>query len=461
PPMVSSKVDKFDQKIAIIGSGPAGLSCAYFLAIAGYTPVVFEKDAVPGGMMVTGIPNFRLEKDVVNAEIDILREMGVQFKCGVEVGKDVTIQQLRDEGYKGFFVAVGLQYGGKLNIPGDDAANVMPGVDYLKTVNAGTAPKLSGNVVVIGGGNIGADVARTAVRQGAASVKLYCLESYDEMPMGEEDQELCKADGVEIHDGWGQTEIEVEGGKCAGIKFRKCVSVKNAEGRFDPKFDDAQTTAESCTTVLYCIGQKVEWKDLLKDTKVEFNRNGTAIADPITLQTAEPDIFVGGDVYTGQKFVVDALAAGREGAVSLHRFVNEGQSLTIHRNTRKFTPLNKDDILLPTEAFRKPMRAVKGVDETKVRTMSDERKIFTEEQIKSEASRCLSCGRSVVDTNKCLGCGMCTVQCKFDAIHLTRSMGDAYSKMVPAEDKFKAIGAYAAKRSVKILRKKAAAKSDK
>jgi coenzyme F420-reducing hydrogenase gamma subunit len=159
--------------------------------------------------------------------------------------------------------------------------------------------------------------------------------------------------------------------------------------------------------------------------------------------------------------VVDALAAGREGAVSLHRFVNEGQSLTIHRNTRKFTPLNKDDILLPTEAFRKPMRAVKGVDETKVRTMSDERKIFTEEQIKSEASRCLSCGRSVVDTNKCLGCGMCTVQCKFDAIHLTRSMGDAYSKMVPAEDKFKAIGAYAAKRSVKILRKKAAAKSDK
>ena len=170
---------------------------------------------------------------------------------------------------------------------------------------------------------------------------------------------------------------------------------------------------------------------------------------------------MGGDAYLGQKFVVDALATGREGAVSLHRFVNEGQSLTIHRNTRHFTPLNKDEIVLEPEAYRKPARAVKGTDPSKVRTMSDERLIFTEEQIKSEASRCLSCGRSVVDTNKCLGCGMCTVQCKFDAIHLVRSMGDAYSKMIPAEDKFKAIGAYAAKRSLRIVKKKAADKKAK
>ncbi|MCR4804683.1 MAG: FAD-dependent oxidoreductase [Clostridia bacterium] len=458
PPMMSSTREPMPQKIAIIGSGPAGLSCAYFLAIAGYSPVVFEKDAVPGGMMVTGIPNFRLEKSVVNAEIDILKEMGVQFRCGVEVGKDVTIAQLREEGFKGFYVAVGLQYGGKLGIPGEDAENVCAGVDYIKSVNAGTAAPLSGNVVVIGGGNIGADVARTAIRQGASSVQLYCLEEYADMPMGEEDQELCKADGVVIHDGWGQTEIRVEDGKCAGISFRKCVSVKNAEGRFDPKFDDAVTTSEDCTTVLYCIGQKADWKELLKGTKVEFNRNGTAIVDPVTHQTAEPDIFAGGDAVSGQKFVVDALAMGREGAVSLHRFVNEGQSLTIHRNTRHFTALDKDNIVLPPEDFRKPARARKGFDPAKVRTMSDEHLIFTEEQIKSEASRCLGCGRSVVDTNKCLGCGMCTVQCKFDAIHLVRSMGDAYSKMIPAEDKFKGIGAYAAKRAIKIVKKKATGK---
>ena len=461
PPMVSCTREPFDQKIAIIGSGPAGLACAYFLAIEGYSPTVFEKDAVPGGMMVTGIPSFRLEKDIVNAEIDVLREMGVQFRCGVEVGKDVTIQQLRDEGYKGFFAAIGLQNGGKLGVPGEDAEGVMPGVDYLKIINSGNEKPLSGTVVVIGGGNIGADVARTAIRQGADKVKLYCLESYEDMPMGEEDQQLCLADGVELYPGWGQTEILTEAGKCAGIRFRKCLRVRSADGRFAPEFDDNDTAEESCTAVLYCIGQRADWKELLKGTKVEFNRNGTAIADPVTLQTAEPDIFVGGDAYAGQKFVVDALAMGREGAVSLHRFVNEGQSLTIHRNTRHFTALNKDDIVLPVDAYKKPGRAVKGVDPSKVRTMRDERLIFTEEQIKSEASRCLSCGRSVVDTNKCLGCGMCTVQCKFDAIHLVRNMGDAYSKMIPAEDKFKAIGAYSAKRAVKILKKKASAKSAK
>ncbi|MBQ0004569.1 MAG: FAD-dependent oxidoreductase [Clostridiales bacterium] len=458
PPMVSTTREHFDQKIAIIGSGPAGLACAYFLAIEGYYPVVFEKNPVPGGMMTLGIPNFRLEKDVVNAEIDILKEMGVEFRCGVEVGKDITIQQLREEGFQGFFLGIGLQSAGKLGIPGDDAKGVMGGVDYVRQVTLGKAKKLSGNVVVIGGGNIGADVARTAIRQGAKSVKLYCLESYDEMPMGEEDQELCKADGVEIHDGWGQTEIKVENGKVAGISFRKCLSVKNAEGRFDPQFDDAQTVSEDCTTVLFSIGQKPEWGTLLEGTNVQLNARGLVIADPVTLQTDEPDIFAGGDIVSGQKFVVDALALGREGAVSLHRFVNEGQSLIIHRNTRHFTPLDKENIVVPPEDYRKPPRAVKGIDKSKVCTMSDERMVFTEEQIKSEASRCLSCGRSVVDTNKCIGCGMCTVQCKFDAIHLTRSLGDEYSKMIPAEQKFVGIGKNLPKRTFKIVKKKIAGK---
>ncbi len=440
PPMRSTTREHIDKKIAIIGSGPAGLSCAYFLAIEGYSPVVFEKNAVPGGMMTLGIPNFRLEKDVVNAEIDIIREMGVEIRCGVEVGKDVTIQQLREEGFEGFFLGVGLQDAGSLGIPGADAEGVIGGVDFEREVTLGTAKKLSGDVVVIGGGNIGADVARTAVRQGADSVHLYCLESYDEMPMGAEDQELCKADGVIIHDGWGQTEVRVKNGKVAGINFRKCVSVKNAEGRFDPKFDDDTTCTQDCTTILFSIGQKPDWGTLLAGTNVKLSPRGLVIADPVTLQTDEEDIFAGGDVVSGQKFVVDALAMGREGAVSLHRFVNKGNSLTIHRNTRHFTALNKDEIVLPPESYRKPPRQVREIDADKVLTMNDERKVFTEEQIKQEASRCLKCGRSVVDQNKCLGCGMCTVQCKFDAIHLTRKMGDAYSKMIPAEQKFVGIG---------------------
>ena len=452
PAMNSSTGAAFDQKIAVIGSGPAGMACAYFLAIEGYKPVVFEKEDAPGGMMMHGIPNFRLEKDVVKAEIDILKEMGVEFKCGVEVGKDVTIAELRQQGFKGFYVAVGLQSGGKLGVPGEEAEGVMAGIDFLRNVNIGGGQQLSGKVVVIGGGNIGADVARTAVRCGAESVTLYCLESYDEMPMGEEDRSACEADGITIRAGWGQTEIVADGGKCAGIRFRKCVSVKNAEGRFAPVFDDAVTEDTACTTVLYCIGQKVEWKELLKGTDVEFNRNGTVKADPVTYQTAEPDIFVGGDVYSGQKFVIDAIAAGREGAVSLHRFVNEGQSLTIHRNTRRFVELDKEKVVLPAESYKKPARAVAGVDQAKVRTMSDERLSFTEEQIKSEASRCLSCGRSVVDPNKCIGCGICTTKCEFDAIHLSRKLPEC-SKMIMAEDKLKAIGAYAAKREIKIIKK--------
>ncbi len=459
PPMVSTTREHFDQKIAIIGSGPAGMSCAYFLAIEGYYPVVFEKNPVPGGMMTLGIPNFRLDKKVVNAEIDILKEMGVEFRCGVEVGKDVTIQQLREEGFKGFFVGTGLQACGKLGIPGDDAEGVIGGVDYVKAVTLGEAKKLSGNVVVIGGGNIGADVARTAIRQGAKSVNLYCLESYDEMPMGAEDQEYLENEGIKIHDGWGQTEVVVKNGKVSGIKFRKCTAVKNAEGRFAPQFDDSITTEEECTTVLFSIGQKPDYGTLFEGTKVEFSPRGMIIADPVTLQTAEPDIFAGGDSVSGQKFVVDALAMGREGAVSLHRFVNEGQSLTIHRNTRHFEALDKENLVLPPNEFKKPARQIREIDESKKLTMDYEVKQFTEDQIKKEAERCLKCGRSVVDTNKCIGCGMCTVQCKFDAIHLIRRPdGDLYSRMIPAEQKFVGIGKNIPKRVVGIVKNKIASR---
>ena len=205
-------------------------------------------------------------------------------------------------------------------------------------------------------------------------------------------------------------------------------------------------------TVLYCIGQKVDWRELLTGTAVEFNPNGTVKADPVTYQTAEKDIFVGGDCATGPKYTIDAIATGREGAVSIHRFVNKGQTLTIHRNTREFKELNKDDIVLPTEKIKKPARAAVAIDSKKVRTMQDDRVTFTEEQ-----SRCLSCGRSVVDPNKCIGCGICTTKCEFDAIHLKR-VRPQNSKMIPAEDKFKAIGPYAAKRQVKIIKKSLAEK---
>ena len=457
PEKVIPKVDgEFEEKIAIIGGGPAGLSCAYYLAEKGYRPAVFEKEKQPGGMLMHGIPEFRLEKDVIEAEIDVLRALGVEFHCGVEVGRDVTIPELREQGYKGFYVAIGLQSGGRLGVPGEDAEGVKAGIELMREVNLEGKKSLSGRVVVIGGGNIGADVARTALRCGAEKVSLYCLEDYDSMPMGVEDRTECEEDGIEIHAGWGQTEILAENGKCSGIRFRKCLSVRNAEGRFAPTFDDNTTEEVPCDMVLYCIGQKVDWKGLLTGTAVELNPNGTAKADPVTYQTAEPDIFVGGDVYTGQKFAIDAIAAGKQGAVSLHRWVQDA-TLTIGRDKREFIELDKNNLLLEVASYDNTPRQRIGYNETLRKTFKDGRVAFTEEQVKAETARCLGCGASVVDPNKCIGCGICTTRCAFDAIHLHRDLPEC-STMRSAEDKMKGILPYMIKRKIRIRRAKKAEK---
>ena len=460
PEKVIPKVDgEFAEKIAVIGAGPAGMSCAYYLAEKGYRPTVFEKEARPGGMLMNAIPSFRLEKDVVEAEIDVLRQLGVEFRCGVEVGKDVTIAQLRQEGYKGFYVAVGLQSGGRLPVPGGDAENVISGVDFMRDVNLRDKKSLSGRVVVIGGGNIAADVARTAVRCGAENVSLYCLEGYDEMPMGEEDRSECERDGVAVYAGWGPREVSVEGGKAAGVSFVKCLKVKDENGRFAPVYDENTVQVAPCTTVLFCIGQKAEWRELLSGTAVEFDPNGTAKADPVTYQTAEADIFVGGDAFTGQKFAIDAIAAGKQGAVSLHRFV-QGATLTIGRDRRQFIELDKKSALIAVDSYDNTPRQRVGYNEALRNTFRDERVAFTAQQVRAETARCLGCGASIVDPNKCIGCGICTTKCAFDAIHLHREHPEC-STMYKCEDKMKAILPYMIKRNIKIKKAERRAKKAK
>ena len=460
PEKVIPKVDgEFAEKIAVIGAGPAGMSCAYYLAEKGYRPTVFEKEARPGGMLMNAIPSFRLEKDVVEAEIDVLRQLGVEFRCGVEVGKDVTIAQLRQEGYKGFYVAVGLQSGGRLPVPGGDAENVISGVDFMRDVNLRDKKSLSGRAVVIGGGNIAADVARTAVRCGAENVSLYCLEGYDEMPMGEEDRSECERDGVAVYAGWGPREISVEGGKAAGVSFVKCLKVRDENGRFAPVYDENTVQVAPCTTVLFCIGQKAEWRELLSGTAVEFDPNGTAKADPVTYQTAETDIFVGGDAFTGQKFAIDAIAAGKQGAVSLHRFV-QGATLTIGRDRRQFIELDKKSALIAVDSYDNTPRQRVGYNEALRNTFRDERVAFTAQQVRAETARCLGCGASIVDPNKCIGCGVCTTKCAFDAIHLHRERPEC-STMYACEDKMKAILPYMIKRSIKIKKAERRAKKAK
>lgn len=452
---------QFEQKIAVIGAGPAGMSAAYYLRTKGYPVTVFEKEARPGGMLLNGIPTFRLEKSVIEAEIDVLRQMGVEFRCGVDVGKDVTIPELRGQGYKAFYVAAGAQGGRLAGVPGEDGDGVQTGVEFLRRVNLAEESaadglsedvRLSGRTVVIGGGNVAIDVARTAVRSGAESVSMYCLESAAEMPAAADEIAEAREEGIVIWNSWGPKEILTENGKVKGIVLKKCVSVFNAEGRFAPVYDEDDCMTVECEHVLLSIGQSIQWGGLLEGTAVELNPNGTAKADPVTYQTGEPDIFVGGDVYTGPKFAIDAIAAGKQGCESIHRFVHEGHSLTLGRDLRQFTELDKDDVVL--EEFDNAKRQIPGRKAGVAKgTFRDLRSVFTEEQVKTEAARCLGCGATVVDENKCIGCGLCTTRCEFDAIHLSRDLPEM-STMRKAEDKLKGILPYALKRAVKIKFKK-------
>lgn len=411
-------------KIAIIGSGPAGISCAYYLAQKGYTITIFEKEEKPGGMLTLGIPSFRLEKDVVQAEIDVIRKLGVEIKCGIEVGKDITLDELRHEGYKGFYISIGAQGGRKLNIEGEDHEDVISGVDYLKNVNLGKDVKTKGNVVVIGGGNVAIDVARTALRTSAETVNMFSLEGKTEMPAQDEEVFEAKEEGIVIQNGWGPKKIIIEDGKVKAVEFKRCLSVFNEEGKFSPKYDEKDIKTVKADKVLLSIGQSILWGDMLKGSKVDLNRNKTAKANSLTYQTSEKDIFIGGDVYSGPKFAIDAIASGKEGAESLHRFVHPGQSLTLGRNRRIFKGVDKENLNL--DGYDNAKREKVNYDSTKSNTFSDPRVTFTEEQLKKETDRCLKCGVAHVDPNKCIGCGECTTRCKFDAITVHREF-DAHS----------------------------------
>lgn len=449
PKTVNHEGKQFEEKIAIVGAGPAGMSAAYYLRCKGYPVTVFEREDKAGGMLLNGIPSFRLEKDVIAAEIEVLKTMGVEFRFGIDVGSDVTIQQLRDEGYKAFYIAIGARGGRMAGVPGEDAKGVMSGIEFLNKVNKDEEHmKLSGKTVVIGGGNVAMDVARTALRAGSDDVSMYCLESRDEMPAAKDEIEEALEENISINNGWGPKEIITENGRVKAVVLKKCTSVFNAEKRFAPVYDENDTITIECDNVLLSIGQQIIWGNLLAGTKVELNKNGTAKADPVTYQTAEPDIFVGGDVYTGPRFAIDAIAAGKEGCVSIHRFVHKGHSLTLARDLRHFIELDKNNLDIEEYDNAKRQRPGRKSGDA-ASTYRDLREIFTEEQLKTEASRCLGCGATVVDPNKCIGCGLCTTKCEFDAIHLSRDLPDA-SRMTKSEDKLKKILHYMIKREIKI-----------
>ena len=443
----------FEEKIAIIGAGPAGLSCAYFLALTGYKPTIFEKNAEPGGMLRYGIPSYKLEKNLLAAEIDVISQLGVEIRCGVEIGKDVTIEDLREQGYKGFYAAIGCQRGRKPGISGENAEGAYTAVDFLRKAGAKESFALEGDVVVVGGGNVAIDAARISSRCTDAKISMFCLEAREKMPASNEEIEEALEEGIELNCGWGPKEVLEEDGHVSGVVFKKCTRVFDAQGRFSPEYDENDTVTVPCRHVIFSVGQAIDWGHMLDNLHVELRPNGGALANKLTYQTSEPDIFVGGDVYTGPKFAIDAIAAGREGAVSLHRYVHEHCTLTIGRNRRDFIELDKENIKVETYDSSSRQIPPKADIKEQAKTFRDLSQSLTEEQVKKETSRCLSCGASVVDPNKCIGCGVCTMKCMFDAIHLHREIPGA-SIMRASEDKLKYILPNMVKQSIKVKFKK-------
>ena len=420
PKMLNQTGKPYPEKIAVIGAGPAGMSCAYYLAVKGYPVTVFEKEEKLGGMLTLGIPGFRLDKDVVNAEIDILKQLGVEFKTGVEVGKDVTLDALRAEGYKAFYLGIGASRGTAVGCTGDDLPGVFTGIDFLREVNLGNAPAIGKKVAVIGGGNVAIDVARTAVRLGAEEVTLVYRRGRDEMPAAEDEVAEAEAEGVKIR--FLSAPVEISGeGKVESLKVELMeLGEADAKGRRKPvgtgKFESI-----AVDSVISAIGQKVALGGI---AEFKTNSNGTVVADAKTYQTSVADVFAGGDVVTGPKFAIDAIAAGKEGAISIHRYVHAGQTLNLGRDNRDYKPLDTSTVAISIGSFDSAPRQKAGcgsVEEAK-KTFKDLRGTLTEEQIKKEADRCLGCGCVVVDEDLCVGCGICTTKCKFDAIRLEKTM---------------------------------------
>ena len=420
PKMLNQTGRPYTEKIAVIGAGPAGLSCAYYLAVKGYPVTVFEKEDKLGGMLTLGIPSFRLDKDVVNAEIEILRELGVEFRTGVEVGKDVTLDALRADGYKAFYLGIGASRGTSVGCKGDDLAGVFTGIDFLREVNLGKTPEIGKKVAVIGGGNVAIDVARTAVRLGADEVTVVYRRGRDEMPADADEVAEAEAEGVKFRFLASPAEITGSGkAEALTVELMELGDV-DAKGR-RKSVGTGRFETIAVDSVISAIGQKI---DLCNIAAFRTNANGTVIADAKSYQTSVDDVFAGGDAVTGPKFAIDAIAAGKEGAVSIHRYVHPGQAQDIGRDNRDYKALDTATVAVSIGSFDTAPRqkAACGSAEEARKTFKDLRGTLTEEQIKKEADRCLGCGCVVVDEDLCVGCGICTTKCKFDAIRLEKTL---------------------------------------
>jgi len=398
--------EKRAEKIAVIGSGPAGLSAAYFLAQKGYQATIFEKLPVAGGMMAVGIPEYRLPRDMLEREIEIIQAMGVEIQTGVTFGKDITFDSLKADGYAAVFMGVGLHAGRKLGIDNEDAAGVLQGVDFLRDTALGKDVPVGDNVLVIGGGNVAVDVALTAKRKGAENVTMVCLEKRGEMPAWEHEIEEALEGDIKIVNSYGPKSffIDPDTKKFSGIEFKTCTAVFDEQGRFSPAFDENACEAIFGDTVIIAIGQAADTADIEKQN-VPITARGGLEADPITLQTPMEWVFAGGDAFYGPKSVVDAVASGKEAAESIHRYIN---GMDLKDGREKEWHFEKPVITDEPHKKRTPLRCL----DPKARECNFLEVSFgyNEDEAKAEADRCLECGI-------CSECYQCVKACLAGAVN--------------------------------------------
>jgi len=415
------------QRIAIIGSGPAGLAAGHDLALMGFRPTIFEMEPVPAGMLYTGVPDYRLPIDLIRAEIAVIEALGVEIRCNTEIGKDISFDRLRKE-FAAVIIAVGAKKSRPLPIPGTDAIGVFGGVDFLRDVALGKRVELGPRVVVIGGGNVAYDVARTVLRQeeydvsrtaarlpGVREVNLVCLESLEEMPADTVEIIEGTEEGVIRHNSWGPREIlfrEENGRKfVSGVRFMRCVSVYDENRRFAPKYQETKELVLECDAVLLSVGQSADLRflDPARDG-IDMRSPQQIVNDPATCSTSAPGVFVAGDIAYGPKLLIHAVASGKQAARSVYGYLTGkdiGQEevqfhAPIEHYGREKSYERRLRLRIPTRSPRERLLDPKALVE----------KGYTETQAREEAGRCLDCGvNTIFDGERCILCGGCVDVC--------------------------------------------------